>query len=460
MSDPLPQRSPRRPIRSKPVGWVLVTAALAVLFGVQVLPRILQTTSKEEFIHTVTDGWRGTLALIRSAPAWLVSAALLLLAMLCWLNFRFGRGSHRLRDTLAGLAMLVAFFFSIPGLIWLWQGVRHGDWENPYPIFWRMIVDQTGGDPLPVIFYVLVIAIVGAFALLFRNVGGIGRQLLAKDAAALLESDPRPPILYFRSFFDDPAGFDNADPGFEASLQVVLGKVRPVVAIGRPGEWLQTPGLPRMYVGANWLKVVARLMKKADLLVFRPRLSKGLWLEVRLAVKLVDPRKVAFVLADGESPGEGWATDEAAFRERASGALPQSLPERIGNSQLLTFGPGWEPRLTRAEIRGGLPEAFFKHLHRTRLLHALLVPVLARLDMPAPRLLWLYKHAEKFLLVLAFFLASAFLVAFAWIDRDLRYVVYEVVLTFITVLLLLRRSPHAVLSQGMPAVGEQRAIGS
>lgn len=461
MARPSPQPPPRQPLRNRPGGWVLVVAAVTVLLGAQLLPRVFQMFWKTEFIGTMLHAWRFALDRVRSDPVRLISAALILLAVLGWMNLRLGRGTRRLRDTLLGLSLLVAFVFSLPGLAWLWRDVDRGEWRNTYRDCWNMLLDQTGGSLLPLVFYLLLVAILAAFGLLCQNLKGIGKQLLGRDALEVIESDSRPPVLYFRSFSDDPAGYDGMDPGLEASLQMVLRKVGPLVAIGRPGERLQTPGIPRMYVGNDWLEVAEKLMKEALLIVFRAGTSSGLWLEIERAVKLVEPRRVVFLLADDESPEGGWRVDERAFRERANGVFPAPLPESFRDSQLLAFGDAWEPRLTRAEIRGGLPVFLGRYLYRTRLLHGLLKPVLNGLKPLGPALPWFIRHVEKFLLAIAFLFGSLLLLLWGGAARDPKFVFFEILLILVFVGLVRRRGPSAELSTpgGRPASGPDRDAG-
>src|SRR5205085_4609358 len=91
----------------------------------------------------------------------------------------------------------------------------------------------------------------------------VQRSLRARDAREVMGQDSRPPILYLRSFGDDK------DPTCEDDLKSIVKAVGPFIAIGRPGERLQTPGADRMYVGDEWQEVVTGLMREARLIIVR-----------------------------------------------------------------------------------------------------------------------------------------------------------------------------------------------
>ncbi len=85
-----------------------------------------------------------------------------------------------------------------------------------------------------------------------------GTRTFQPTAEELLSSDPRPPVVFLRSFHDDtltvPLGgrkrsaFNSIpmnaipDPTAESGLALVLSRIGPVVAIGRPGEILPCDG--------------------------------------------------------------------------------------------------------------------------------------------------------------------------------------------------------------------------
>jgi hypothetical protein len=78
-----------------------------------------------------------------------------------------------------------------------------------------------------------------------RVIGARGRRMRAATAMAEMRRDPRPPVLYFRSFEDDKVSYFNFNSSFEENLAAVFRDVGPVVAIARPDESLPPIGAAR-----------------------------------------------------------------------------------------------------------------------------------------------------------------------------------------------------------------------
>lgn len=201
-----------------------------------------------------------------------------------------------------------------------------------------------------------------------------GRQMRAERALELLSRDPRPPVLFLRSFQDD----DLIDPSFPATNQTVpvryesrlvkgLKTLGPAVALGRPGEVQPELGAARLYVGdSDWQNAIAYFMDRAVAVVAVVGQSQGLWWEIEFAADRVPlerlllffpfpaPRGVresfwrsAFL----QNPFFGkwmrrkmFPSMEAerqeryrAFRERCSGSFKHPLPANLGHSRFLHF---------------------------------------------------------------------------------------------------------------------------
>ena len=130
--------------------------------------------------------------------------------------------------------------------------------------------------------------------------------MVAASAAEVMARDPRPPVLYLRSFAADDttaAGLESGHPALvllsteEEQLAQVLAEIGPVIAIGRPGEELPHIGAARFYVSHDlWQDEVSRLMSHAGLVVLRAGDSAGLWWEVERAARLVRPERIVFLL--------------------------------------------------------------------------------------------------------------------------------------------------------------------
>jgi hypothetical protein len=114
-----------------------------------------------------------------------------------------------------------------------------------------------------------------------------GKHRSAPSAESLMSKDPRPPVLYLRSFQDDPIAAQGelhySIPGphgsqplslvaetEEEQLAQVMNEIGPFVALGRPGEMLPEIGAARTYTSNDeWQSKVLNLMGQAKLVVLR-----------------------------------------------------------------------------------------------------------------------------------------------------------------------------------------------
>lgn len=124
-------------------------------------------------------------------------------------------------------------------------------------------------------------------------------------------ADPRPPVVYLRSFDADPqilvtgpsrasriAGLMNyaASVSPEQEMAFLLARVGPVIAIGKPGERLPELGAARLYVGDHeWRAVVGQLMAEASLVVIRAGDTENLWWEVEQSMNRCPPNRIAIL---------------------------------------------------------------------------------------------------------------------------------------------------------------------
>jgi TM2 domain-containing membrane protein YozV len=143
----------------------------------------------------------------------------------------------------------------------------------------------------------------------------------ARSAEEALARDPRPPVLYLRSFEADPqmvvTGHSRAARAAgllsyatsvspEQELAFILERVGPVIAIGKPGERLPELGAARRYVADDqWREVVHRMMRDAALVVIRAGETENLWWEIEQALALCLPGRVILVVLGppGSLPG-------------------------------------------------------------------------------------------------------------------------------------------------------------
>jgi hypothetical protein len=140
-------------------------------------------------------------------------------------------------------------------------------------------------------------------------------------AEEALKRDGRPPVVYIRSFKDDDlivAATSRAAKwhtniflwtaavSIEQELALIMNRVGPVVAIGKPGEPLPELGAARLYVGDDqWQAKITEMMKRSRLVVIRGGTTANLWWEIEQAARVVPLRKLLIV-----SIGRGEMADE------------------------------------------------------------------------------------------------------------------------------------------------------
>lgn len=113
----------------------------------------------------------------------------------------------------------------------------------------------------------------------------------------------------------------------EDQLADVLRPFGDLIAIGRPGERLPTPGAARMYVAdTDWQTTILDRMRIAPLVVIRAGVGQGLFWELGQAITTLDPERMLILVLDIS------ASDYAAFAAQAQTVLGLSLPalERFG----------------------------------------------------------------------------------------------------------------------------------
>jgi hypothetical protein len=213
----------------------------------------------------------------------------------------------------------------------------------------------------------------------------------ARRAEARLRKDRRRPLLYLRSFAADNRMLEQMNVvGFlvggrreshEESLARAVADLGPLVAVGRPGEWLPPIGAARLYIRQeqDWRQVVTDLVGDSQLVILRVGQSEGFLWELRHVASCPRPQRVLFFL-----PREDRQHLYAYLREQAAPVFPHPLPPSAGRALFLGFGPGWVPLVFGgagpslwARIRGRLVGS------RAPALREALNPALSQLGMSA-----------------------------------------------------------------------------
>ena len=203
--------------------------------------------------------------------------------------------------------------------------------------------------------FISLAMIVGGAFLCWR-----GRQYRAQATAQDIFGDAKPDVLYLRAFEADRSVLRYVALSFflprivsgliteEEQLRDVLRPFGDLVAIGRPGEKLPTPGAARLYVSdAEWQSVVSDQMRSAALVVIRAGRGKGLLWELKQAFENLDPTKLLILVLNMKRK------DYAAFREEMSIMLGVSFPAFDGFmafrrvSGFVRFASDWTPEMLR-----------------------------------------------------------------------------------------------------------------
>jgi len=219
-----------------------------------------------------------------------------------------------------------------------------------------------------------------------RVIGARGRRLRAATATAEMRRDPRPPVLYFRSFEDDKVSYFNFNSSFEEDLAAVFRDVGPVVAIARPDESLPPIGAARLRLDNDkWQEAVTGLLHRAAVVLIRPGLSPGILWEVNATIQLVPPERLLIAIPGFEEAAKkngGREERYAAFRALANKAFPVPLPEAIGDAAFISFDANWVPRFS-----GTVSQPSLGYSPR-RQMRAALQPFFERLGVPVRKRRW------------------------------------------------------------------------
>ena len=255
-----------------------------------------------------------------------------------------------------------------------------------------------------------------------------GKKITAKAAAALAVRDPRPPVLYLRSFKDDSiaargsqfvAAAGGAVGGIlislvgaltteEEQLAKAVQEIGPLLTIGKPGEGLPELGASRVYVkDEEWQVRVRELMFNARLVILRAGETAGFWWEVERVGKEIAPEKIVFLLPYDSRQYE-------SFRTKAEAVLPCRLPPYPGRSKsaigsiraVLFFESNWTPHVVLVK-RSGQSVDWVREFKRS------LEPVFNQLHVQ-----W-KKPSSNFVhglwLILYFFIGIGLLVGIPWL---------------------------------------------
>ena len=152
----------------------------------------------------------------------------------------------------------------------------------------------------------------------------LGQRLRSPKVASLLQRDPRPPVLYLRSYAEEDQKDSRTGRRLEELITPTLRILGPVIAIGKPGEILPRLGAARLAVEpAQWKIEVHRLMELSQLIVFRAGYTEGVLWELGDASKLTATKPI---LICAPVPHADDITYKTQQYERFRRALANSFP--------------------------------------------------------------------------------------------------------------------------------------
>jgi TM2 domain-containing membrane protein YozV len=259
---------------------------------------------------TVTGALRPLLCFFVSANVLALGLTLLLsgLRQFSLRTNRQARTAALVRMTAANLA-LPCFLFAV-----LVDAGGVDRWMDTHP----------GMEVVALLALVPFVYIARTSVLLFRS----SWKYEAPSAEEVLRDDPRPPVVYLRSFGIDDEIVSTGGGRFarlwnllqymaaaspEQELAWILARVGPVVAIGKPGERLPQLGAARLYVDDDrWRETIDGLMTRSALVVVRAGNTPNLWWEIEQAMARQPPERL-IVVALG--PEERWLEFQQRFAE-------------------------------------------------------------------------------------------------------------------------------------------------
>ncbi|MBI5597737.1 MAG: hypothetical protein HY928_16745 [Elusimicrobia bacterium] len=215
---------------------------------------------------------------------------------------------------------------------------------------------------------------VGLGALGLHHWGGL---LSLPDAHEVMKRDPRPPVVFLRSFKEEerqvhstPVGERDGgeavtDHSFPASreqeMAQALDRIGPFVAIGRPGEPLATLGAARVYLGdGDWKAFVEAMVPCSAAIVLQPEFTPGTLWEVGLVVKAVDLRRLLLVVPDPAVRPFRYARVRGLVSETFGVSLPEA--DACGSCEAFYFDRGRRPVALRLSPPSAL-DPFVAHVN-------------------------------------------------------------------------------------------------
>ncbi len=216
-----------------------------------------------------------------------------------------------------------------------------------------------------------------------------GKSIAAPNALDIMQRDQRSPVVYLRPFDEDNRDrtahdldaqddygelgnhlvinqlnalrmlitgyFGFRDLTLEEEFNLALRGVGPMVAIGRPGEAVQTAGALRFYVSDDdWKGAIENVLAKASVVIWHAGTSQGTWWELETIVRSVDPQRVVLVVPSPVRRADAYRD----LQLRSKNVLPVPLPDIWEDVNIVTFGPDWRPKCIPYNFRSSFEKYF------------------------------------------------------------------------------------------------------
>jgi len=193
-------------------------------------------------------------------------------------------------------------------------------------------------------------------SLLFLSAGlgccRLRNQQNLPSVAETLRKDPRPPVLYLRSFESDSARVTGAlaeilpmfpvwmGETFEEALAPAVNRFGPFVALGNPVDYLPTRGAVKAYQKDDaWQEFVLDLLRRAGVVILQEGATPGLRWELTQVRQRCSPSDVFLVTPDKSFARGGWDGFAKLLRETG-----WRVPDRdVGPGAVIGFRHDYEP---------------------------------------------------------------------------------------------------------------------
>jgi hypothetical protein len=191
-----------------------------------------------------------------------------------------------------------------------------------------------GLAPLSVLSLPLLVLIIYVGAWIYKR----AQRHLVPLADRMLKSDSRAPIVFLRSFSQDPLMASE-----EQNLRNALKSFGPFVAIGSPEDELPPLGASRLYVSSeDWQSRVKGFLNEASLVIILAGSTPGLAWEIVQVRASVDPDRL--VIAVSNDPNE-YDSFRKIIEKNTDIVLPeyphQEIEKSFRVSGLIRLDHGW-----------------------------------------------------------------------------------------------------------------------